>query len=80
MIDDLDAETVRRLGEALMTMLNHKAEMLKAGERQRIAVCPRCGGSLRLALIGPKNHARMFCRGNDDNPDGAMSCGMQGME
>ncbi len=77
MIDD---DQGKRLLKTLTTMLDHKAEMLQAGERQRIAVCPRCGGSLRLALIGPKNHVRMFCRGNDANPDGAMSCGMQGME
>lgn len=75
--DDIDGETVT---EVLVTALCHKAEMLKAGERQRIAVCPRCGGSLRFALIGPKNHLRMFCRGNAADPEDTPHCGMEAME
>ena len=66
--------------EVLMTALKHKAEMIGSNERQRVAVCPRCGGSLRLLLAGPKNHIRMFCRGIDADPQGPPPCGMQAME
>jgi hypothetical protein len=58
-LDEKDKEFILL---ALTTALKHKREMIEAGERQRIAVCPRCEGSLRLLLAGPKNHVRMFCQ------------------
>lgn len=69
-MDDLDEEGKEFVLLAITTALKHKREMIEAGELQRIAVCPRCEGSLRLLLAGPKNHVRMFCQG----------CQMQMME
>jgi len=66
--------------QVLSTAMTHKSDMLQTGERQRIAGCPRCGGSLRLALIGPKNHIRMFCRGNATDPENTPHCGMNLIE
>ncbi|SOC46624.1 hypothetical protein SAMN05892877_12361 [Rhizobium subbaraonis] len=73
-------EQLQRIGEVLTTALQHKREMIAASERQRIAECPRCGGSLRFALVGPKNHLRMFCRGNPTDPENMPHCGMSLIE
>ena len=73
----IDAELVI---QALCTAMDHKSQMLVSGERQRIAECPRCGGSLRLALIGPKNHIHMFCRGRATDPENEPHCGMNLIE
>lgn len=67
-------EEMNRIGEALLLALNHKREMISLGERARIAICPRCGGSLRLLLVGPKQHIRMFCQGIDADPAGPPPC------
>lgn len=72
-----DAE---RIIEVLCTAMDHKSEMLVSGERQRIAECPRCGGSLRLALVGPKNQIHMSCRGNPNDPETTPHCGMSLIE
>lgn len=60
-----------RIGEALMTGMKLKREMLDTGRTRLECPCPRCGGTLRAGLAGPKNHLRMACEGQ---------CGMNMME
>ncbi|PZU18922.1 MAG: hypothetical protein DI589_22830 [Shinella sp.] len=69
-----DQEEFKLIREAILLANTFKREMIAAGERYRIAKCPRCGGSLRLALIGRKQHLRMFCQGIDADPAGPPPC------
>jgi hypothetical protein len=55
-------EAMQSAARAVLTAYKFRAEMIEAGERTRSVICPRCEGSLRLLLEGPKNHIRMFCR------------------
>jgi hypothetical protein len=70
------SEEVEGVLRVVFTAMTHKAEMVKRGERYRIAECPRCGGSLRLAVLPPKNHITMFCRGNPTDAEDQPHCGM----
>lgn len=75
-MSDSKPKDVEQMLRVVFTAMTHKAEMVKLGERYRIAECPRCGGSLRLAVLPPKNHITMFCRGKPTDPEDQPHCGM----
>lgn len=59
------------LAEVLNTGMKLKKVMLGKHLTRARCVCPRCGGMIRAALAGSRNHLRMACDGG---------CGMQMME
>lgn len=65
----------RHVALVLETSIKLKRSMIKRGLRRARAICPRCGGgdgTLQGALVGPRNHLRMWC----DTP----GCSMEVME
>lgn len=56
-------EFMRHVAQVVETSIKLKRVMLKRGLKRARANCPRCGvaGALRGALVGSRNHMRMWC-------------------